>query len=137
MRTTIAIALLATLSASVFAEQDRWVRLDNGPSDIAYYMDAKTVKVEGDYRKAWFMVSFKRPQKGVQWTQFKPFKSMVAEQYIQCSKHQLAPLRVVYYEGEQASGDSLGTQRYPTQEFEDAIPGSAGEVMITAPCLFQ
>jgi hypothetical protein len=97
LKKTILTLLLAAMSAGAMAE---WVQYAE-TEQIVYYIDAATIRRDGNFRKVWLVQDLKQRQK----------YGAMSRRFLQefdCKKERFRFLSISVHSGPMASGETLG-----------------------------
>ena len=104
------------------AAQPNWVRISESDTVIVS-LDAASTKVMGATVLVWALHERKKPNK--------EYASMKTKLKIDCANDSLAIVGTTTYN---AKGESLGSARTEIEEWQDATPGSMGQLVMDTVC---
>ncbi len=118
-----ALILLAALSTGAWAE---WVFISESIGDDRSYIDAQTIKKDGNFRRAWVVTDYKVKRKnGV--------RSFRALTEVDCKGKRLRILSYSSHSEPMATGGVMGTGK-PKPQWAKITPGTLGSNMLKYVC---
>ena len=121
MRCLVLVFLMLATSPA-WAE---WMKV-TASSDDVYYLDTSTIRINGNFRKAWTLIDFiKIGRKGL--------KSLKAFKEFDCKEERFRVLTAVGYEGQMGTGTVLGSEN-PTIPWGYVAPQTASAEVLRFVC---
>lgn len=123
MRKAALILALVTMSANAWSE---WVFISESIGDDKSYVDPRSVKKDGNLRRAWVVTDYKGKRKnGV-----RSFRGLTE---VDCKGKRLRILSYTSHSGPMATGDLLGTGK-PQPQWARITPGTLGSNLFKYVC---
>jgi hypothetical protein len=123
MRKTVMMLLLAAMSSSAMAE---WVLVGEGTNGTNFYIDPKTIKKDGNLRRAWLVTDLPTADdRGIH--------SRLALQEFDCKGERRRTLSLSVHSGPMAGGNVIRNQD-SQGNWQYIAPGTTGEAMLKLVC---
>ncbi|CAJ97177.1 hypothetical protein CMPELA_31095 [Cupriavidus necator] len=128
------LVAVAMLSTNVMAA--KWEAIGVGGENTLLYVDATSISSSKGLKKAWLRYSYTTPQKGDYVTKFKDYRSVLTMNHFDCAGRRSAVSKQVIYEGDDGTGEVLGTNSIKNVEnaLDDVTPGTLGETALIRVC---
>lgn len=112
--------------------QAAWLEIDNSYRDEITYIDSGRIRKEGVKAFYWTMTTYKQPQLLLG----KSAMSLLNQNVVDCKRQVQATLSFAWYEGPNATGESINTMNIQeTQlEFHPIVPNSIGDKQAKFAC---
>ena len=117
MKRFIAI-LLCTIATTALASDAYWVRTNNEPSDVIFYVNVNSIRAEGEFTSAWVLLDFPVSKRQGRKKTSKTSGSMQMLQYFDCAAKKLGTAQIAFYAENMGRGRARhGTRRDLSPEF--------------------
>lgn len=127
----IVIATLACIQLEAANAAERWTRIFSD-SDMTLYIDTSSIRPQGQYLKAWLLMSKQSPiiAGKIQ------FKSVVSLEYFDCSNMTRAAKQLTYHPDVNGTEEQVGSTFFDDRQliFKDAAPTSGAENALRIVC---
>lgn len=132
MKKTI-IAVVAALPMLACAAN--WQLVSVSSNDNKFYIDGDSIAASGQYKKAWILQSYAKPQDDDSYPK-KQYLSSKVLQYFDCKGRTTGPIMIAKYAGLDGSGESIGTAsiKFSPDILQEVIPDTSGESILKAAC---
>ncbi|MDR8077825.1 hypothetical protein KPA96_19405 [Burkholderia cenocepacia] len=131
---TIAICVIALTQPALAAD---WRELTAVRADgVMFQLDYNSISQARGYRKAWLLTSYDEPQPGNAATKFRPYQSLISQDFYDCANRQSTVGKVVFYEKAHAGGQTVGSVDIssPFKKLSEVVPSSTGEGVLETVC---
>ncbi|WP_338129674.1 surface-adhesin E family protein [Burkholderia glumae] len=127
--------VLASASGISFAAD--WRRLESvRAAGVTYNLDYNSISFAHGYRKAWLLTSYDSPQPGIAATSYRPFQSVITQDFYDCEGRQSTVAKLVFYAEAYAGGNTVGSvdMTAPFKSLSEVVPSSVGEGVLEEVC---
>lgn len=122
--------ILSLLLLCGSAQATDWARITaNGNGAI--YIDKRSVASADEGRKAWTLVSYKKPQTSADG---KTYRSVKMHYLYACQEHSMTLLAQTFYPETMARGEAVGNFRYEQYDAEKPAAGSLNDSAFKLVC---
>ena len=125
---------LAPAHAAGAAQGTNWSKLSGNGSATLYIDKTSIARVEegpDQARKAWTLVSYRKPQMSADG---KTYRSLKAQYLYDCKEHSVTLLAQAFYPATLARGEAVGNFKYEQYDAEKPAPGSHTETALQYVC---
>jgi len=120
----------STRTGSQSDDNRRWVIVSRRDSLTVEVDTMSFVRIDTLAYRVWVQWRYSQPQPGSSYTESKPYSSSRQQLDMDCSRRRLRERTEYFFD----SGGFLGSQDQPGAAWQDAVPVSVGEDVVTGAC---